>query len=107
MVVSVPVAAGFTPGDQLVDANQRLARTVTAAVASRCGRSLTNFTVTANEGVVTLQGRVRGYYLKQVMLTTAQAIAGVERIIDQVDVLPLEPRIVLTGTSTAETTSAA
>ena len=101
MVSSAPVAVGYAAVDQLADANQRLARTVTAAVVSRCGRSLANFSVSANKGVVTLQGKVRGYYLKQIVLTTTQGVAGVERIIDQVDVQPLEPRIVLTGRAEA------
>ena len=83
-------------------ADQRLIHAVTAAVRSRCGRSVSDLRVAASQGVTTLEGRVRGYYQKQMMLKAAQAVPGVAQVIDHVEVLPLEPRIPVDGRAFAE-----
>ena len=83
-------------------ADERLVQTVAAAVRSRCGRSVSELRVAAHQGVTTLEGRVRGYYQKQVMLKAAQGVPGVAQVIDHVEVLPLEPRIPLDGRAFAE-----
>ena len=87
-------------------ADQRLVHAVSAAVRSRCGRSVSELRVAAHQGVTTLEGRVRGYYQKQVMLKAAQAVPGVAQVIDQVEVLPLEPRIPVDGRAFAESKAA-
>ena len=43
------------------------------------------------KGVLTLQGRVPSFYLKQVLQTTLRGIPGVDRIDNRVDVVELEP----------------
>jgi len=83
-------------------ADQRLVQAVTAAVRSRCGRSVAELKVAISQGVTTLEGRVRGFYQKQVMLKAALAVPGVAEVIDRVEVLPLEPRIPLEGRGLAE-----
>lgn len=83
-------------------ADQRLDQAVTAAVRSRCGRSAAEVKVGTCQGVATLEGRVRGFYQKQVMLKAALAVPGVAQVIDRVEVLPLEPRIPLEGRGLAE-----
>jgi osmotically-inducible protein OsmY len=72
-------------------ADDRLAQLVLSAVRARCGRKVANFSPTARQGVVTLHGLVRSFYQKQVMLTAVLAVPGVEQILDQVEVVPLEP----------------
>jgi osmotically-inducible protein OsmY len=72
-------------------ADDRLANLVLSAVRARCGRSVANFSPTARQGVVTLHGLVRSFYQKQVMLNAVLAVPGVEQILDQVEVVPLEP----------------
>jgi osmotically-inducible protein OsmY len=74
-------------------ADQRLALAVSVSVRTRCGRSLTDLAAVARQGVVTLHGQVRSYYQKQVMLTAALGVPGVEQLIDHVEVLPVDPEI--------------
>jgi osmotically-inducible protein OsmY len=44
--------------------------------------------VHADEGIVTLCGRVRSFYEKQLLLHTVQRVQGVVSIEDEVEVLP-------------------
>jgi len=86
-------------------ADQRLAQAVSVSIRRRCGRWLTGLAAVARQGVVTLHGRVRGYYQKQVMLNAALGVPGVEQVIDHVEVLPLEPEISLGGAGRFEARS--
>jgi osmotically-inducible protein OsmY len=72
-------------------ADDRLVQHVLVAVRARCGRAVANFAPSAREGVVTLHGLVRSFYQKQVMLNAVLTVPGVEQILDQVEVVPLEP----------------
>ena len=57
-------------------ADQRLAQAVSVSIRRRCGRWLTGLAAVARQGVVTLHGRVRGYYQKQVMLDAGHPQRG-------------------------------
>jgi osmotically-inducible protein OsmY len=101
--------SGFIPphATHRGSADQRLAVAVAAAIRTRCGRSVAGLAVVARQGVATLHGRVRGFYQKQVVLTAALAVPGVEQVIDHVEVLPLEPEIPLGGSARSEAHHAA
>lgn len=43
--------------------------------------------VAATSGVVTLRGRVASFYHKQLWVHGAQRVAGVHRVVDEIDVL--------------------
>lgn len=43
--------------------------------------------VDASDGVVTLRGRVGSFYHKQLWIHGAQRVAGVHRVIDELDVM--------------------
>ena len=85
----------------------RLALTVTGAGRSRCGLAVAEFSAVVHEGVATLHGQVRGYYQKQVLLAAVQGVPGIERVIDRVVVLPLEPRRSCTDSDVFEVWSVA
>ena len=85
----MPVIA--SAGSTRSPADDRLANLVLSAVRARCGRAVANFSPTARQGVVTLQGLVRSFYQKQVMLNAVLGVPGVEQVLDQVEVVPLEP----------------
>jgi osmotically-inducible protein OsmY len=94
----------------VVDRNlrdQRLAVDLAGLVRARCGRALLSFAASFRHGTVTLHGQVRGYYQKQVMLTTVLAMPSVKEVIDHIEVLPLEPAIRRHGCSELEEQSAA
>jgi osmotically-inducible protein OsmY len=44
--------------------------------------------VAADGGVVTLRGRVGSFYHKQLWIHGAQRVAGVHRVVDELDVTP-------------------
>ena len=44
--------------------------------------------VSADGGTVTLRGRVGSFYHKQLWIHGAQRVAGVNRVVDELDVLP-------------------
>lgn len=88
-------------------ADDRLAQLVLVAVRARCGRAIANFAPTVREGIVTLHGLVRSFYQKQVMLNAVLAVPGVERVLDQVEVIPLEPFIQPGALPSSEIQSAA
>lgn len=50
--------------------------------------------VQAQEGKVTLRGKVPTYYVRQVAIACAQRVAGVRSVVDRIEIeLPAEPRI--------------
>ena len=68
--------------------NEGLARDVGRAVRACRNGLFFPISVQANEGTVTLCGRVRSFYEKQLLLHTVQRVAGVRMIEDEVEVLP-------------------
>ena len=59
---------------------------VSSFLASRYLPALRRLSVQASGGVVTLCGKVGSFYEKQVALNTCQRVAGVQRLIDAVEV---------------------
>lgn len=47
---------------------------------------LRRLTIEAQEGVVTLRGRVATYYQRQIAYSAARRVPGVVRVIDEIDV---------------------
>jgi osmotically-inducible protein OsmY len=45
------------------------------------------------DGVLTLQGRLPSYYLKQVAQSAVARVAGVQRVINSIEVAPSTPAI--------------
>jgi osmotically-inducible protein OsmY len=54
--------------------------------------ALKNISCDYEEGVLTLRGCLPSYYLKQVAQTTVARLAGVERIVNQIEVIAPNPR---------------
>ncbi|MCI0359643.1 MAG: BON domain-containing protein [Planctomycetaceae bacterium] len=100
------MSAPALPFDRYLS-DQRLADELARRVRARCGRSLDSFAVSIRQGVATLHGQVRGFYQKQVMLTIVLAVPGIVQVIDQVEVLPLAPPILMRGSAELEEQSAA
>jgi osmotically-inducible protein OsmY len=68
--------------------DERLAHTVECAVRAAGVRVINRLTIVAREGSVTLQGRARTFYEKQLVLHAARRVPGVRQIVDELDVLP-------------------
>lgn len=67
-------------------ADSELQRRVLNFLMGRNVPELRAVEVTATAGAVTLRGRVHSYYQKQLCLSCAGRVAGVSRVVDQVDV---------------------
>jgi osmotically-inducible protein OsmY len=74
------------PNAKNIDADSLLARRVTNFLSLQHTPALRNLHVTAREGAVTLQGRVRSYYEKQLGQHSARRVAGVHQVIDEIEV---------------------
>lgn len=48
--------------------------------------AIRDLTISTDNGLVTLQGKLNSFYEKQLCLSTCQRVAGVIRIIDEVEV---------------------
>src|SRR5437763_1913962 len=73
-------------------ADAELARRVVAFLASRHLAVLRGIEVEAQQGTVTLRGKVRTFYEKQVTQQCSRRVAGVVRLIDEIDVaIPVNP----------------
>ncbi|MFN0017648.1 MAG: BON domain-containing protein [Pirellulaceae bacterium] len=66
-----------------------LARNVVNFILPRVYPISNHVQVEANRGVVTLTGRVGSFYYKQLWLSGAQRVAGVRRVIDEIEVVNL------------------
>ena len=67
--------------------DELLARNVRNFVLGRIQPATNLVHVDADSGTVTLRGRVGSFYLKQLWLHGAQRVAGVRRVIDELDVV--------------------
>lgn len=65
-----------------------LARRVRTFLFNRHVPALRHLRVVADRGVVTLSGRVSSFYEKQLSYASARRVAGVQRVLDQVRVVP-------------------
>ena len=66
--------------------DELLARNVRNFVFGRIQPASNDVDVDADSGTVTLRGRVGSFYQKQLWLHGAQRVAGVRRVIDELDV---------------------
>lgn len=81
--MSQPVALAY---DTFSD--DQLASRVRNFLQSRPLSLRSKLRVLADSGVVTLQGQVATFYQKQLCIHGAQRVAGVQRVVDELDVLP-------------------
>ena len=66
--------------------DERLARSVRNFIFARVHPATNDVHVEADCGVVTLTGCVGSFYHKQLWLNGAQRVAGVRRVIDEIEV---------------------
>ena len=66
--------------------NRDLERRITNFLSNRHVSSLRQLRIEANSGVVTIRGQVKSFYEKQLGQTLARHVAGVLRIVDEVEV---------------------
>ena len=64
-----------------------LARRVALTLSQQLGIGSERIHVAAHDGEVVLSGRVGTYYRRQLALAGARRVAGVRRIVDQIEVL--------------------
>lgn len=84
--MSQPVALAYdTFSDEQLAA--RVRNFLTSRLAGR-----TRLDIEADSGVITLRGQVGSFYQKQLCIHGAQRVAGVQRVVDELDVLPVRPR---------------
>ena len=69
-----------------ISEDEHLARNVRNFILPRIHPTSNQVHIEANRGVVTLKGRVGSFYYKQLWLNGAQRVAGVRRVIDEVEV---------------------
>lgn len=74
------------PTDTLANTDQDLVRRVTSFLHSRSMPGLKRLSIEARHGTVTLSGRVRSFYEKQVATHSCRRVAGVRQLVDKVDV---------------------
>lgn len=72
--------------------NEQLARRVRNFILARILPAANFVEVDAYEGIVTLTGRVGTFYQKQLWLNGAQRVAGVRRVIDEIEVAPFRAK---------------
>jgi osmotically-inducible protein OsmY len=65
-----------------------LARRVRTFLVNRHIPALRHLRVSADRGVITISGRVSTFYEKQLSHASARRVAGVQRVLDQVRVVP-------------------
>ena len=73
-------------------ADRDLERRVVNYLRDRQVPSFRRLGVESDNGTVTLRGQVRSFYEKQLSLHSCRRVAGVLRLIDELDVVPLERR---------------
>ena len=67
--------------------DEQLARNVRSFILQRLYPTSSRVHIEADRGVVTLSGRVGSFYYKQLWLSGAQRVAGVRRVIDEIEVV--------------------
>jgi osmotically-inducible protein OsmY len=80
-------AMSSTAPVQEVSEDDHLARNVRNFILPRVYPTSNHVHVEACRGVVTLTGRVGSFYFKQLWLSGAQRVAGVRRVIDEIEVM--------------------
>jgi osmotically-inducible protein OsmY len=80
---SIPRAAEPLVNDVLAD--EELRQRV-ALHLGNCRPELEGLTVTVNDGSVTLSGEVPTFFLRQLAIERTRHVAGVRRLVDQIDV---------------------
>jgi len=87
----VPTGAANREGEFAVLPRPALAPEVAERAESQLRRNsyvaLKNISCAYQEGVLTLRGCLPSYYLKQVAQTTVSRLPGVERIVNQIEVV--------------------
>lgn len=73
--------------------DRELERRVVGFLKARHVPSLRHLAVEANNGTVTLRGRVYSFYEKQLCQHCCQRVAGVVRLVDAVDVVTTQPGV--------------
>ena len=68
--------------------DEQLARRVRNFILARVLPAANFVEVDADGGIVTLTGRVGTFYQKQLWLNGAQRVAGVRRVVDDIEVAP-------------------
>jgi osmotically-inducible protein OsmY len=68
-----------------------LERRVLNYLVGRQMPSLRNIQVEAQDGTVILRGQVHSFYQKQLCLNCCRRVAGVQDVVDQVEVVSREP----------------
>ena len=72
--------------------DEQLARRVRNFILARILPAANYVEVEAEGGVVTLTGRVGTFYQKQLWLNGAQRVAGVRRVVDEIEVIPFRAK---------------
>ena len=70
------------------NSDEQLARRVRNLILARILPAANFVDVEAEGEIVTLRGRVGTFYQKQLWLNGAQRVAGVRRVIDEIEVIP-------------------
>jgi len=79
------------------DADRDVERRVIVYLVGRQVPGLRQIDVHAQRGVVTLRGRVRSFYEKQLGQQVAQRVAGVVRLVDRIEVAPAVTTVAVLG----------
>ena len=87
MTFSATTLAAIIP-DLHNDDDAALARRVRSFLVNRHVSALRHLRVSADRGVITISGRVSTFYEKQLSYASARRVAGVQRVLDQVRVVP-------------------
>jgi osmotically-inducible protein OsmY len=80
-------AVAYAPAQE-IDSNVRLADRIREVLSTQFRASPSRLNVVARHGVVTLRGVANSYYQKQLWLHTTWQFPEVERIDDQIRVVP-------------------
>jgi osmotically-inducible protein OsmY len=64
----------------------RLERDTRSALRGRCERAVRDLAIRVDEGIVTLRGRTRSFYEKQLALHAVQRVDGLAGINDEITV---------------------
>ena len=92
------IAASLQPPLDLELTNDEiLAQDIRNFIVPRINPCANLVRVEANRGVVTLSGCVGSFYYKQLWLNGAQRVAGVRRVIDEIDVATSAAEILREG----------
>jgi osmotically-inducible protein OsmY len=78
-----------TPGFRRTD---ELTQRIAFAIRAATGWPSSNVGIDAEEGIVTLHGRTRSFYEKQLIIHAARHVPGVQQIVDEMDVVPMASR---------------